>query len=202
MRIDPSQLDPLAAYKLATSVVVPRPIAWVGTRSTEQIDNLAPFSYFMGVSAKPPSIAISVARGRGGVLKDTATNILETGVFTVSIVSYAFADSMVATSKPWPPDESEFDAAGIQSIEADTISAPRPREALVAMECSLVHVHDMGNTHLLVGEVSVYHLDAAVLVVDAKGHHTVDISALDPIGRLGAYDYCRVREIFTRKAQK
>jgi flavin reductase (DIM6/NTAB) family NADH-FMN oxidoreductase RutF len=202
MRIDPAKLDPLEAYKLATSVVVPRPIAWVGTRSKDGVDNLAPFSYFMGVSTKPPSLAISVARGRGGVLKDTAKNIVETGVFTVSIVSYALAEQMVATGKSWPSDESEFAVTGLTPVDAETIEAPRPSEALVSMECSLVHAHDMGSTHLLVGEVSIYHLDDTVVVVDAKGHRTVDLAVLDPIGRLGAYDYCRVRDIFSLKAQK
>ncbi len=108
MRIDPKDLEPLEAYKLGTSVIVPRPIAWVGSRSTEGIDNLAPFSYFMGVSTNPPSVAISVARGRGGVLKDTANNILRTGVFTVSTVSHAMVDAMVDSSRPWPADQSEF----------------------------------------------------------------------------------------------
>jgi flavin reductase (DIM6/NTAB) family NADH-FMN oxidoreductase RutF len=156
----------------------------------------------MGVSAKPPSIAISVARGRGGVLKDTASNILETGVFSVSMVSYDLAEPMVATSKSWPSEESEFTAAGLTPIGSDTISAPRPGEALVSMECSLVHAHDMGTTHLFVGEVSVYHLADAVVVVDEKGHRTVELAALDPIGRLGAYDYCRVTGTFSLKAQK
>ena len=202
MRIDPAELHPLEAYKLATSVVVPRPIAWVGTRSKEGFDNLAPFSYFMGVSTKPPSLAISVARGRGGVLKDTAVNILETGVFTVSIVSYTLAEAMVETSKAWPSETSEFDATGLAAVDADGIAAPRPKDALVSMECSLVHAHDMGSTHLLVGEVSLYHLDDSTVVEDAKGHRTVDLKVLDPIGRLGSFDYCRVREVFELKAQK
>ena len=84
MVINPAEMDALGAYKLATSLLVPRPIAWVGSRAADGTDNLAPFSYFMGVSTRPPSIAISVARGRKGVLKDTASNILETEVVIAS----------------------------------------------------------------------------------------------------------------------
>jgi flavin reductase (DIM6/NTAB) family NADH-FMN oxidoreductase RutF len=47
MRIDfdPGQLDRNAFYKLLTSVVVPRPIAWVSTTSAAGTDNLAPATF-------------------------------------------------------------------------------------------------------------------------------------------------------------
>jgi flavin reductase (DIM6/NTAB) family NADH-FMN oxidoreductase RutF len=202
MVINPPELGALEAYKLATSLIVPRPIAWVGSRSKSGVDNLAPFSFFMGVSTQPPSIAISVARGRGGALKDTAVNILATGHFTVSLVSFSHLDAMVTSSLPWPPDVSEFEAVEIPAVAADTVLAPRPAEALATMECRLVHQHDMGSTHLLVGEVSRYHFDPAVIRIDEKGHRVVDLGVLDPIARLGGADYCRIGEVFSAKAQK
>ena len=202
MVINPIDLGALEAYKLATSLIVPRPIAWVGSRSVDGVDNLAPFSYFMGVSTKPPSIAISVARGRQHKLKDTASNVLETGQFTVSMVSFGAARSMVQTSLSFDSDVSEFEAVELQLIEAETICAPRPTVALASMECRLVHAHDMGSTHLLVGEVQRYHLSEDIVRIDDKGHRVVDLSRLDPIGRLGAFDYCRVTEAFELKAQK
>ena len=202
MRVDPADLEPLAAYKLATSIIVPRPIAWVGTRSPLGIDNLAPFSYFMGVSTKPPSIAISIARGRKGVLKDSASNILATKQFTVSIVSLDMAEKMVESSRTWPTEISEFEAVGLTAQESDVISAPRPTEAMVAMECRLVHVHDMQSNHLLVGEVHRYHIEDSIVVMDEKGHRTVDIRGLNPVGRLGGYEYCLTNERFSLKAQK
>ena len=202
MRIDPNDLEPLEAYKLCTSIIEPRAIAWVGSRSSDGIDNLAPFSYFMGVSTHPPSLAISVARGRRGALKDTATNILQTGVFTVSTVSYSMVDAMVDTSRSRPSDESEFVLSGVKAMDAELINAPRPAEAQVSMECSLVHTHDMETTHLFVGEVLRYHLHDEVVRMDAKGHRIVDSQALEPVGRLGSHDYCVVRETFVRKLQK
>jgi flavin reductase (DIM6/NTAB) family NADH-FMN oxidoreductase RutF len=205
MVINPPELGPLEAYKLATSLIVPRPIAWVGSRDRDGVDNLAPFSYFMGVSTQPPAIAISVARGRRGQtpeLKDTAANILATEMFTVSLVSFELVESMVASGQPWPPEVSEFEAVGIPLVDADTVDAPRPALALATMECRLVHAHDMGSTHLLVGEVIRYHLEDRVVRVDARGHRIVDLDTLDPVGRLGGFDYCRVRDPFEVKAQK
>ena len=40
-------------YRLMTSVIVPRPIAWVSTRSADGVPTLAPFSYFNAVSSDP-----------------------------------------------------------------------------------------------------------------------------------------------------
>ncbi len=202
MVINPSDMGALEAYKLATSLIVPRPIAWVGSRSASGVDNLAPFSYFMGVSTSPPSVAISVARGRGGALKDTAANILETAAFSVSLVSAALVEAMVQTSLPHDSSTSEFDACGLEAADCERVAAPRPREALGAMECRLVHTHDMGTTHLFVGEVVRYHLADSVVRVDEKGHRVVDLAALEPVGRLGGFDYCRVADTFELRAQK
>ena len=87
MRIDPKDLNKLAAYRLMTSLIVPRPIAWVGTRSVEGVDNLAPFSYFNGVCSKPPTIMFAPARrGWDGNEKDTLVNIRESKEFTIVII--------------------------------------------------------------------------------------------------------------------
>ena len=197
MQIDPSTLGPLAAYKLGTSVIIPRPIAWTGTRSGDGQDNLAPFSYFMGVSTRPPSVAISVARQSDGSLKDTTKNILETGVFTVSMVPYAHASQMNQCAAPWPPEVSEFEACGLQAVMGDRVAAPRPAEALASMECRLIHSHDLGSTHLLVGEVVLYHLADHIVVQDKRGDMVVDAQALDAVCRLGTKDYARIAETFS-----
>ena len=109
---------------------------------------------------------------------------------------------MVQTSLPFESNVSEFEEVGIKLLESETIAAPRPADASVCMECELVHTHDMGTTHLFVGEVKRYHLCDSVVHLDGKGHRVVKLSALDPVGRLGGYDYCRVTDVFESKAQK
>ncbi len=197
MQIDPSTLSALAAYKLGTSMIIPRPIAWTGTRSRDGQDNIAPFSYFMGVSTRPPSVAISVARRSDGELKDSARNILQTGVFTVSIVSYAQVEQMNQSAAQWPSEVSEFDSCGLTAVMGERVDAPRPQEALASMECRLVHSHDLGGTHLLVGEVVLYHLSDGIVVEDKRGDRVIDASALDAVCRLGIKDYARLPETFS-----
>jgi flavin reductase (DIM6/NTAB) family NADH-FMN oxidoreductase RutF len=197
MQIDPANLRVRDTYHLMTSLLVPRPIAWVGSRSPEGDDNLAPFSYFMGVSSKPPALAISVARGRGGLLKDTARNILETKVFTVSMVSRVLGPPMKGSSAPLAREESEFEATGLVAVEGELVAAPRPAAALAAMECRCIHAHDMGSTHLLVGEILRWHFAEGVVVTGPDGGPVVDVRALDPIARLGGGDYTALGEVFS-----
>lgn len=192
MALDPAALPPRELYALMVSLIIPRPIAWTGTRGRDGRDNLAPFSYFMGVSSRPPALAISVARGPRGALKDTARNILDTGVFTVSLVSGALAAAMNATSEALPPEVSEFDAVGLDPVEGERVAAPRPAQARAAMECRLWHTLDLGSTHLFVGEIVLFHLDPTLL--DPSGR--VIAPALDPVARLGGADYARLGEIF------
>jgi flavin reductase (DIM6/NTAB) family NADH-FMN oxidoreductase RutF len=189
MRIDPSELRGSHIYHLMVSAIVPRPIAWTGTRSAAGVDNLAPFSFFMGVSSRPPSIALSVARQSDGSLKDTAKNVLETEAFTVSMVSTALGARMVQTSHPVPTGDSEFDYAAVTPVAGERVAAPRPAEALFAMECKLVHSHDLGAAHLLVGEVVLFHADDTILIEGKDGNPLVDVTRLDPLARLGGPFY-------------
>ena len=50
-------------YRLLTSIIVPRPIAWVSTVSADGVRNLAPHSYFNGVSSSPPLVMFSADLG-------------------------------------------------------------------------------------------------------------------------------------------
>ena len=48
------ELDTAELYKLTTGLIIPRPIGWIGTRSTEGVANLAPYSFFNAVATNPP----------------------------------------------------------------------------------------------------------------------------------------------------
>ena len=180
MRIDPEDLSKLEAYRLMTSVIVPRPIAWVGTRSAGGVPNLAPFSFFNGVSTRPPIVSISVSRGRGGVLKDTARNILEGGELSISVVTRRDLRSMHESSASYPPSESEFEALGIPVAWCSEVNAPRPANAAVVMECRLHQAIDLESTHLILARVMAYDIQEELLAEGA-----VDPRLLEPVGRLG-----------------
>ena len=106
--VNPSSLSDRAAYRLMISAFVPRPIAFVSTRSPAGVDNCAPFSFSMGVSSHPMVLAVSIGE-RDGRPKDTARNILDTREFVVNLVTEAIAEKMNRASGDYAGTVSEFD---------------------------------------------------------------------------------------------
>lgn len=188
-------LDRLAAYRLFTSAVIPRPIAWIGSLDDAGRDNLAPFSYFMGVSSAPPMVAFSAARLRDGSLKHTARNVLATREFTISIVEEPQLDAMHQTSAPY--EDSEFDAVGVVRTPSVQVRPPRVAAARVALECQLRQAHEAGNCTLFVGEVVGW------FVADELWTGTeVKLEGFRPLARLGGDGYTTLGQVLRRPPAK
>ena len=62
VKIDPATLSADAAYAWQAATILPRPIAWTSTLNEDGSANLAPFSFFTGVSSDPPTCLICVSR--------------------------------------------------------------------------------------------------------------------------------------------
>ena len=192
MIIDPSELDSHSVYKLLIGAVVPRPIAWVSSRSRDGIFNLAPYSFFNAVSREPPMLAFSVGPRTGGedYAKDTLTNVRETQEFVINIVSVALANAMHETSINYSPEVDEFERAGVTPAPCEVVNAPRVAEAKISMECAVVHILRLGTDNLIIGRMHRYHVDDAIYK-DGR----IDTRALDPLGRM-AGDYTQVETLF------
>ena len=191
MWIAAADLDAKHAYFLMTSVVVPRPIAWVSTMSSGGVLNAAPFSYFQALSSAPPMLMISVGRRPDGAPKDTRANIEATGEFVVNVVSEASASRMVRTAGAFDAEVSEFDAVGIEPAPSRMVKPPRIAESLVSMECRLDRVIEIGRSGVIFGEILCFHLDDKVVTAD----RTADARHLLPLGRLGGRQYSPLREV-------
>ncbi len=109
MDVAPSQLAHREFYNILISVVAPRPIAWVSSLSASGQPNLAPFSFFNAVCAKPPLLAFAPgmrlpkksgaeAVEPAGAPKDTLRNVRETGEFVINMVTFELAEAMNLTS--------------------------------------------------------------------------------------------------------
>jgi flavin reductase (DIM6/NTAB) family NADH-FMN oxidoreductase RutF len=184
MEIAPDTTD--AMHRLVTSIVAPRPIAWVSTDHDGQ-ENLAPYSYFNAVSSRPPVVMVS-ARGRGdGSRKDTARNALSSGEFVVNLVTEDLATEMVATSEEFGADTSEFDAVGVERTPATTVVPPRVAEARAALECTVYDHESVYEHSVIYGEVSLAYVDPEI-TTDGK----VDAEKVDSVGRLGGPFYTGV----------
>ncbi len=188
MEIDFKNLNPKHIYKLMTSIIVPRPIAWVSTVSKDGIYNLAPFSYFAGVSSDPPLLIISVGSKTEGVKKDTWKNIEETGEFVVNMVTRDVLEEMNITSLPFDEEIDEFEKAGLTPVSSKYVKAPRVKESPVNIECKKYEIIQIGKMGLILGEVLTVHVRDDIL--NEKGY--VDTTKLEIIGRLGGANYCLI----------
>lgn len=189
MLVDPTSVSPGDFYRFMISAIVPRPIAFVSTISRAGSTNLAPFSYFVALTNRPPLLGVSINR-RGEGLKDTVRNIRETGEFVVNTVHEPLLERMVHTSGDWSQDVSEFDLTGLTPIPSQRVRAPRVAESPIQMECTLHRELDLGDATFIIGEIVLAHVSDLVLTEER-----VDIEKLRPVGRLGGDAYTVVRDV-------
>ena len=194
------QIDPLTFeynfYRVLTGVVVPRPIAFVSTVSTDGVVNLAPYSFFNAVAPDPPTIVFSSSRRAGSKAKDTLTNVVETGEFVVNVVVDDIAEAMNQTAAEFPADANEFEIAGLTEAPSVKVKAPRVAESPVNMECRLKQVVDLGadgeHGHgLVIGEIVLLHIRDELI-----DGHRINHQLLKPTGRLAGSMYCHTADIF------
>jgi len=191
MQIDPAQQSISTNYKLLTSLVVPRPIAWITSLSPTGVVNLAPYSFFNAVGTNPPYIIVSVGRNDDGSLKDTARNIVANSAFVVHMVTEELFDAMNISAANFPSEASEVDATNLHTVPSAHISVPRLAEAKVSMECKLHSVQRLGMHSIFIGEVVMYH------VADELLNDRMRICNFIPIGRMGGGSvYCRTNNQF------
>lgn len=177
------------------AIVTPRPIGWISTRGTDGVDNLAPYSFFNATAYVPPQVmfASTGQKPDRGDSKDSVGNIRDTGVFCVNIVEYAMRDAMNTSSKTLPAARSEFDEAGLERAECETIACARVAAAPAALECTLIDIIQQRgeNNFLVLGEVTGIHMRDDCLV-----DGIFDITRFQPLARLGYRDYSVVRDLF------
>jgi len=176
-------------YRLLSTAVTPRPIAWVSTTSPAGVDNLAPYSFFNVVAVDPPVVMFAPVGSQN--LKDTPRNVRETEQFVVNTVTRDVVEQMNATSATLPVGESEFDEFDIERADSVAVEPPRVAAANVAMECERREWIEVGGSVLILGEVVHVHVEESVLM-DGK----IDIDNLDTVGRLAGSQYASTAERF------
>jgi flavin reductase (DIM6/NTAB) family NADH-FMN oxidoreductase RutF len=199
MRLDFTALPAREIYGWMTSTILPRPIAWVSTVSNAGITNLAPFSFFQGVTSNPPTLMFVPVNARDGSKKDTVRNIEQVPEFVVNLVPFALSETMNATAALLPYGESEFEKFAIAAVASERVRAPRVAAAPVSFECVLDRIVLIGEgplaANVIFGRILLVHVDDAVLGADGKA----DPAKLDLIGRLGGESFTRTRERFDLK---
>ncbi len=197
MELDPEVLNTRTMYEWMIHTIVPRPIAWISTISGEGVTNLAPFSFFQGVCARPPTLMFCPVNHRDGTPKDTLRNVEATGEFVVNLVRFADAVSMNETAAVLPFGESEFERFQVTAMPSICVRPPRVAAAPVAFECRLDRVvrisEGPAGGNAVFGRIVRVHVLDSVLAADGLP----DPDLLDLIGRAGGSEYVRIRDRFS-----
>jgi flavin reductase (DIM6/NTAB) family NADH-FMN oxidoreductase RutF len=185
---DPAELG-RKIYPLLNSVVVPRPIAWVSTRSATGVDNLAPHSFFT-IAGVDPGVVQFTSVGR----KDSLRNALATEEFVVCVCTETLMEKVNLTGTNYPPEISEFDAVGLTREPSRKVAPFRVAESPVAIECRLAGTKEFGECTVVFGEVVHVAVDEAVLRDDRPA-----IDLLQPVARLGANEWSTIGIVSSRR---
>jgi flavin reductase (DIM6/NTAB) family NADH-FMN oxidoreductase RutF len=176
---DPAELPGRGFYKVITASVLPRPIAWVSSRSPDGVDNLAPHSLFTCACADPPVLQFTSVGE-----KDSLRNIEATREFVINFAPERLFEQVNATATNFPPEISEFEAVGIAAEPSARVSPPRVANSPIAFECELLETVSFGDSTVIFGRVLLATVAEDVIVDDLP-----DAGRLRPIARLGRIEW-------------
>ncbi len=178
------------------AIVAPRPIGWVTTMSGKGDINLAPYSFFNGISSRPALVMFS-SEG----LKDSVSFIAETGEFVCNLATWDLREAMNATSAPLPRGVNEMERAGLAPAPSRLVKPPRVKASPCALECKLIKIVPIESAggmavecHVVIGHVVGVHIDDR-FIVDGL----LDTATLKPIARCGYDQYTVVESVFSMR---
>jgi flavin reductase (DIM6/NTAB) family NADH-FMN oxidoreductase RutF len=181
-------------YDPFKAIVAPRPIGWVTTMNGKGDINLAPYSFFNGISSRPALVMFS-SEG----LKDSASFIRETGEFVCNLATWDLRMQMNATAAPLPRGVNEMERAGLAPAPSRLVKPPRVGASPCALECKLIRIVPIESAggmavdcHVVIGHVIGVHIDDR-FIIDGR----LDTAAMKPIARCGYDQYAVVESVFS-----
>jgi len=175
------------------SIIAPRPIGWISSKSPNGQVNLAPYSFFNAFNYHPPIIGFSSIG-----YKDSVKNAADSGEFCWNLVTRSLADMMNQTSVAVGSDVDEFELANISKGQSKVIDVPHVALSPVVMECKTSQVIQLQSSFgencqswLVLGEVVGVHISQMALK-----DGVYDTAAMQPVMRGGGPgDYFSVSEL-------
>lgn len=168
-------------YKLMAQTIIPRPIAWVVTED-EGVINIAPFSYFIGLSSEPASVLISVGHKADGTPKDTLANIRKTKKCTICMVDEESLEKMHFSSKGVEKEVSEAELFDIKTTQMFDAYPPAIEGVPCAYFCDLNQEIDLGGGSTIPLVLNVKNIYVNDENITNQERLTIEF---DPVARIG-----------------
>jgi flavin reductase (DIM6/NTAB) family NADH-FMN oxidoreductase RutF len=185
MHYEPNEDNHNLPHDPFTALVVPRPIGWITSIGPSGVVNLAPYSFFNAVAARPPYVMFA-----SGARKDSQRNAETSGEFVANLATFDLRDQMNATSAAVDSAVSEPEIAGLEIAPSVAVKPPRVKRTPIALECKYLKTVGLpgldGTPHIfsiVIGAVVSIFIDDSIIV-----NGKVDLSIARPIARLGYLD--------------
>ena len=197
-RAEFDEMDKLARVQLATTLPGVKPICLVGTRSSDGVANLAPFSSVTHLGSNPPLLGMVTRPDT--VERHTLANILAAEEWTLSHLHEGIFSQGHQCSARYPAEVSEFAATGLKEAKLPGMAAPAVAEARVRIGMKLEEIVDLkiNNTKLVIGSVAVLEIEQDVDLEDGR----LDLVELGTMGSTALDTYFSLKDSFVEPYAK
>ncbi len=186
MHYDVSKKDHGLPYDPFKAIVAPRPIGWITSMSAAGEVNLAPYSWFNGVSSAPPMVMFS-----SELRKDTLTFIEETKEFVCNFATWDLREQVNLSSAPFLRGVNEMEKCGLKPAPSRLVRPPRVAASPAALECKWLQTVSLADVegrptdrHVVLGQVIGIYINERFI-----RDGLLDTAAMQPIMRAGYNDY-------------
>jgi flavin reductase (DIM6/NTAB) family NADH-FMN oxidoreductase RutF len=154
----------------------PQPTTLVSTVGSGGAFDVMTASWVSIVSKTPPTLAVSLNRGRL-----TYEQIRDTGCFVVNMVPKRLAVEADYCGLRSGRDRDKLAVAGLTPVKASRVAAPLIAECPLNVECRLLREVELGEYVLVLGEILEIHAAESAFGEDGR----IDAGAFDPLVYLG-----------------
>ena len=201
-RTDIDQMDKIFRLNLINSCTGFKSANLLGTKSLNDVSNVAVFSSITHLGSNPPLIGFILRPTT--VPRDTYRNIKDTGVFTVNHIYSDIIEDAHHTSAKYPDEVSEFTKTDLEEEFLGDFPDPFVKGAKIRLGCRFLNEYEIkeNDTLLLVSAVEhVFIADQDIQQEDGwlklENAETVTINGLDGYATtslLDRYAYARPKK--------
>ena len=168
-------------YGLMSQLIIPRPIAWIVTEG--EVLNLAPFSYFTGLSSNPPTMIVSIGHRPNGTPKDTLRNLRETKKCVVCMIEEEQLEAMHFSSKGVDAHVSESELFNISTEKVIEGFPPMVKGVKAAFFCEYLQEVDLKGSKTIPVIIEIKHLYIDESIITDSEKMTLELDAIARIGK-------------------
>ena len=156
----------------AKPLLFPTPVLVVGTYDDQGRPNAMTAAWGGICCSKPPCVTVSLRKATY-----TYASLMARKAYTLHVTDEPHLTASDFLGMASGRDGDKLGTLGLTTVRSELVDAPIIQEYPLVLECTIVHVHDLGLHTMFVGEVQDIKADARVL--DEKGHLLLD--ALKPL---------------------